>query len=158
MRGAALFSIVTVAAPLLGGCATEPASGLPDTTVPDATAPAPSGTTADECQEFTTPVIIGGQQQQATGLACRQPDGSWRISLSPEGGGQPPTVFMLPPPPLAYAPGYYWPPPYWSPAFVGLGFGTAFVFDHHHHHRHFHHFDHRRFDDGRFMHGGRFRR
>jgi surface antigen len=32
-----------------------------------------------DCREFTANVTIGGLPQQATGQACRQPDGSWRI-------------------------------------------------------------------------------
>ena len=31
------------------------------------------------CREFTQNVTVGGQQHQAYGTACRQPDGSWRI-------------------------------------------------------------------------------
>jgi surface antigen len=32
------------------------------------------------CREFQSTVVVGGQQQQAYGTACRQPDGSWRIT------------------------------------------------------------------------------
>jgi surface antigen len=31
------------------------------------------------CREFTQNVSIGGQQHQAYGTACRQPDGTWKI-------------------------------------------------------------------------------
>lgn len=31
------------------------------------------------CREFQQTIIVGGQQQQAYGKACRQPDGSWKI-------------------------------------------------------------------------------
>ncbi len=31
------------------------------------------------CREYHQTVWIGGQQQQAYGTACRQPDGSWKI-------------------------------------------------------------------------------
>jgi surface antigen len=31
------------------------------------------------CREFTQTITVGGQAVQATGTACRQPDGSWRI-------------------------------------------------------------------------------
>lgn len=34
------------------------------------------------CREYTTTVIVGGQEQSAYGTACRQPDGSWKISSS----------------------------------------------------------------------------
>jgi surface antigen len=30
------------------------------------------------CREFQQEIVVGGQTQQATGTACRQPDGSWR--------------------------------------------------------------------------------
>jgi len=31
------------------------------------------------CREFQQTVSIGGKNEQAYGVACRQPDGSWRI-------------------------------------------------------------------------------
>lgn len=31
------------------------------------------------CREYQQTVIIGGEEQQAYGTACRQPDGSWKI-------------------------------------------------------------------------------
>lgn len=31
------------------------------------------------CREFQQTVIIGGQEEDAYGVACRQPDGSWEI-------------------------------------------------------------------------------
>lgn len=43
--------------------------------------PVRDGTASDGsyCREFQQTVIIGGQQQQAYGKACRQPDGSWKM-------------------------------------------------------------------------------
>lgn len=32
------------------------------------------------CREFQQTIVVGGQQQQGVGTACRQPDGSWRIT------------------------------------------------------------------------------
>lgn len=32
------------------------------------------------CREYTTEVQVGGQTQSAYGTACRQPDGSWRVT------------------------------------------------------------------------------
>ncbi len=32
------------------------------------------------CREYRQTVMIGGQQQEAYGTACRQPDGSWMIN------------------------------------------------------------------------------
>ena len=31
------------------------------------------------CREFTRTIVIDGQQEEAYGRACRQPDGSWEI-------------------------------------------------------------------------------
>ena len=31
------------------------------------------------CREFQQTVVIGGEEEQAHGTACRQPNGSWRI-------------------------------------------------------------------------------
>ncbi|MGQ9372205.1 RT0821/Lpp0805 family surface protein [Azospirillum sp. ST 5-10] len=36
--------------------------------------------TGQYCREFQTTAAIGGQVQQVTGTACRQPDGSWRMA------------------------------------------------------------------------------
>lgn len=32
------------------------------------------------CREYQQTVTVGGQQQQSFGTACRQPDGSWKLS------------------------------------------------------------------------------
>lgn len=32
------------------------------------------------CREYQTTVTIEGRQERATGTACRQPDGSWRVA------------------------------------------------------------------------------
>lgn len=37
-------------------------------------------TSGNYCREFTQTVSVGGQQQQAYGTACRQPDGTWKIT------------------------------------------------------------------------------
>ena len=42
-------------------------------------APAQAAASGD-CREYRTQVVIDGQQQIAVGLACRQPDGSWRLA------------------------------------------------------------------------------
>jgi len=34
----------------------------------------------DYCREFQQTVVVGGQRQSAYGTACRQPDGSWKIT------------------------------------------------------------------------------
>lgn len=35
--------------------------------------------TGDYCREFQQTVVVGGEQQQAYGVACRKPDGQWEI-------------------------------------------------------------------------------
>jgi surface antigen len=32
-----------------------------------------------DCREFTQVIYVGGRSEEAYGVACRQPDGSWRI-------------------------------------------------------------------------------
>jgi len=32
------------------------------------------------CREYNQTVVVGGQKQQGYGKACRQPDGSWKIT------------------------------------------------------------------------------
>ena len=31
------------------------------------------------CREFTANIVVGGEEQQGYGTACRQTDGSWKI-------------------------------------------------------------------------------
>ncbi len=35
--------------------------------------------TGEYCREFQQTVVIGGREEDAYGVACRQPDGSWEI-------------------------------------------------------------------------------
>ena len=56
---------------------TNPDSGHSGQTVPTRTFATSSGT---PCREFTTTVNVGGQSQEAYGTACRQADGSWKIT------------------------------------------------------------------------------
>ncbi|MEE8189211.1 MAG: RT0821/Lpp0805 family surface protein [Kiloniellales bacterium] len=35
--------------------------------------------TGEYCREFQQTVVVGGQEQDAFGIACRKPDGSWEI-------------------------------------------------------------------------------
>lgn len=60
----------------------EPASWHnPDTGHRGATTPRKTYKTAEGryCREYQQTVIIGGEEHQAYGTACRQPDGSWKI-------------------------------------------------------------------------------
>lgn len=56
--------------------------GAPQAAYP---APAPQGGVSlgrevgQGCREYTAPVIVGGQAVQGYGIACPQPDGTWRI-------------------------------------------------------------------------------
>ena len=54
----------------------NPDTGHTGTTTPTRTYTADSGS---PCREFTTTVLIGGEEQQGYGTACRQSDGSWKI-------------------------------------------------------------------------------
>ena len=128
-----------------------------------------------ECRDVSGNAEIDGKQQQFNGLACRQPDGTWRIQESdnePEDNGgaaySAPNDAAPDGAPYAAAPdgapydpyygyGYPYPYPYpydpfWGPPFV-FGFGASFVFVDRFHH--FHHIDHVHFGHPRgFAHGG----
>jgi hypothetical protein len=136
---------------LCAGCVVQPppapyAAPPPADAAPPPAAPAATG---QGCREFDTPVVIGGQEQQAHGTACLQPDGSWRIVQ--ELPGQPAQSYVLPPQayapyyPPAYAadPWFYGPPLFLGGVFIGGGWG------HRHHHDGFR---------GAWRGGGRFRR
>ncbi len=54
----------------------------PDTGNYGSVTPTKQGTkasTGEYCREFQQTVVIGGQQEDAYGVACRQPDGSWEV-------------------------------------------------------------------------------
>jgi surface antigen len=55
----------------------NPDSGHSGTVVPKAPYQTADGT---YCREFTQTINVGGQSKQAYGTACRQPDGSWKIT------------------------------------------------------------------------------
>lgn len=54
----------------------NPDSGHSGTVTPTATVQTADNT---PCREFESTVRIDGKEETATGTACRQPDGSWRI-------------------------------------------------------------------------------
>lgn len=121
------------------------------------------GPPESNCREFTVPVTVGGQQQQAVGQACEQPDGSWQITQNTP--GLPPQVYTLPPQatyayPYPYP--YYW--NYWAgpwafgpPFFFGGSIFLGNGFHHFHHHDGFRHDGfHGPFHGG--FHGGGFHR
>jgi hypothetical protein len=60
---------------LLACAACQP---LPDASSAGQAQPALVSSQSD-CREFTAPVTTAGQREQASGRACRQPDGSWLL-------------------------------------------------------------------------------
>ena len=54
----------------------NPDSGHSGTVTPVKTYQTNSG---QYCREYQQTVTVGGDQQEAYGTACRQPDGSWKI-------------------------------------------------------------------------------
>jgi surface antigen len=122
----ALACVATLIKPGSSAAAIEPAQYQPNQ--PNA-----------DCREFTMPVVINGRQEQATGRACRQPDGSWQVTQ--QAPGAPEMVYTLPPQaiyPSPYPYPYYWMEP-WAfapPFFVGGSILFADGF-HRFHHRGF---------------------
>ena len=55
----------------------NPDTGVSGTIVPK---PAYTVSSGQVCREFQQTVTIGGKTEQAFGTACRQPDGSWKIT------------------------------------------------------------------------------
>src|SRR5919205_274747 len=53
----------------------NPDTGHYGTITPTQTFQQPNG---QVCREFQQTIVVGGQSQEGTGTACRQPDGSWR--------------------------------------------------------------------------------
>ncbi|MEM5437275.1 hypothetical protein [Paraburkholderia diazotrophica] len=81
------------------------------------------------CQPVVGQAEIDGTMQQISGIACRQPDGTWLIQ---QGNGTD-TTAVYPVPAYPYYDPWYWGPP------VVVG-GASFVFvDHFHHFHHMHH-------------------
>ncbi len=58
---------------------TNPDSGNSGSVTPTRTYQIANG---QYCREYRQTIVIGGQQQQAYGTACRQPDGSWQIQAA----------------------------------------------------------------------------
>ncbi len=50
-------------------------------------APLPVAAQVPECRSYTSTVEMGGEKQEALGIACRRPDGSWQIRNSRRGAG-----------------------------------------------------------------------
>jgi surface antigen len=80
------------------------------------------------CREFVTTIIIGGNEEQGYGTACRQPDGSWEIVAedrelpSAPSAPQPSRVYVYPAP-RAY---YGYPPEVYGPHRIFVSFSTVY--------------------------------
>ena len=126
---------------VLAGCAGQVPPAATDTAL------VPTQTTLQNCRDFTVQVTVEGEQRHAVGQSCRQPDGSWQVTLNTP--GLPQQVYALPPEAISlysYAGQYYWDPLFYGPLFfVG---GPVFLVHGHHFHNHggSHH--------GGFHHGG----
>jgi hypothetical protein len=92
-----------------------------------------SSASSSNCREFSDTITVGGQPQQAHGVACQQADGTWRIvdQAPPSTQGGVATTQTVP----GYYPAYPYPYPYSYPSYpyyygppvaVGLGFGFGF--------------------------------
>jgi len=121
---------------------------------PTPTAGTQPPTAQPSCTSYTVPVTVGGQPQQAVVEACRQADGSWRITQTTP--GLPPQVYEVPPPAYSPYPSAYSAPepnpypdfypywdwagaPYWGWAGVPWVFGLAPSIVVVQHFNHFHH-------------------
>jgi len=89
------------------------------------------------CREYQQTVTVGGQQQQAYGTACRQPDGTWQVSNAEPATQvveQQTTRVYYPEPAYYpyyrpyYRPAYY---PYFWPVFTSLSFSFGHHSGHH---------------------------
>ena len=81
---------------VLGCAACQPQpDGTQVSAVPDQPQP-PQGQAQLACHDFTTAVTAGGNPEQASGQACGQPDGSWRVVQNTP--GLPAQTYVLPSP------------------------------------------------------------
>ena len=139
-----LFVLASCAEPLGGPPVPTMQSSAISTVTTAQAAPA-----QENCREFQAPITIGGQQQQAYGRACQQPDGTWQImppagqsAAAPGQTAVPPTIIYPGYPPYPYYDPWWgppwWGPPWWGPPF-GVGVGLGFVFGGHHRFHHHHH-------------------
>ncbi len=73
--------------------AADPQPAVPQPTAPHVAAvPAPIG--GPGCTSYPLPIVLNGQPQQATVIACPQADGSWRTTQYTP--GLPPQVYTVP--------------------------------------------------------------
>lgn len=83
------------------------------------------------CREYRAQATVDGRPAEIVGRACRQTDGSWRVSEGPP-SAPPDMIAIYAPPPYAYDP-WLWEFP------IGFSLGTSVAFvdrQHHLHHVH----------------------
>jgi hypothetical protein len=80
------------------------------------------------CREYRAQATVDGQAQEIVGRACRQSDGSWKVSEGPT-GAPPEMIALYVPPPYAYDP-WLWEFP------IGFSLGSSVVFVDRQHHLH----------------------
>ncbi len=97
-----------------------------------------------DCREYIQTIVIDGQEAQAYGTACRQPDGTWLIVNDEEAAAPPPEdqtshIYLYRDPAS-----YHYPWVYYDPFFYPHQIFFSFVFVHH-----AGHFSHEHFHEGR---------
>jgi surface antigen len=95
----------------------------------------------EPCREFTQTIIIGNQEEQGYGTACRQPDGSWQIvsdqssqsAVSRVEPAENRTIIYITetPWPTYYRSSYGVPYPYWYPYYYPSNFTFSFNYIYH---------------------------
>jgi hypothetical protein len=122
--------IASICALSASGCAYQPAPVAAPTVAPLVSTVAPIG--GEGCREYQGTAEIGGAEQPVYGTACRQPDGTWRITNGSAGTSTAPST-------VTSTMTYVYPYPAYGPWCCGPGFGSSFFFGgrfHHHHHHH----------------------
>jgi hypothetical protein len=133
----ALIVIAGLGALGVSGCVDRSAPVMVPPATPLVSTVAPIG--GEDCREYQGNAEIGGASQPVYGTACRQPDGTWRITNGVSGSGTAPST-------VTSTTTYVYPYPAYGPGCCGLGFGGSFFlggrFHHHHHHHGGHHGHH----------------
>lgn len=119
-----LFIPAMILSVACAGCVAPPPS---ERTISQATVTIPPDDPA--CRDYTAQATIDGEPQPIVGRACRQPDGSWKITEGPPGQAGTFAGVYTPPPYPAYT---YLDPWLWGPP-IGLSLGAIFFVDRDHH-------------------------
>ena len=94
--------ISVLAVTLLACAACQPLPNASPAANTEGQAPPAQASAQPDCREFTAPVMAAGQREQASGRACRQPDGSWQIVQNTP--GLPAQEYLVPRPEPAPSP------------------------------------------------------